>query len=228
MTFTCPICGRTREFTPSRINRQNTCGRDCQRALSDQFLDQRFWAKVNTTGPLPESRPDLGPCWLWTAALNNRGYGTFRARGRPGNYAHRFAYELLRGPIPDGLELDHLCRTPRCVNPEHLEPVTHRVNSLRSDSLMAKYAQVTHCVHGHLFDEANTHRPARGGRHCLTCAARRQRSRLRKERGMADSPTSCDYPWCHSLDGTLCNQCHRYFCQRHDAAHGHLLGQVQA
>jgi HNH endonuclease len=90
---------------------------------------ERFWAKINKGGPIPEHRSDLGPCWLWTAATNY-GYGVFRI-DRRSIYAHRYAYELLVGPIPDGLQLDHLCRVPPCVNPTHLEPVTHRENILR-------------------------------------------------------------------------------------------------
>ena len=101
----------------------------------------RFWAKVQQT----ES------CWLWTAARDHRGYGEFRVElppARPAK-AHRFAYETLIGPIPDGLELDHLCRVRNCVNPEHLEPVTGRVNTLRGESPAAQNARKTHCVRGH-------------------------------------------------------------------------------
>lgn len=66
-------------------------------------------------------------CWIWTASRDRRGYGRFDRK-----LAHRTAYQLLVGDIPDGLELDHLCRTPACVNPEHLEPVTHAENVRRA------------------------------------------------------------------------------------------------
>jgi hypothetical protein len=166
MTFTCPICGRTREFTPSRINRQYTCGGDCRRARLDRARDQRFWSKVDKTAS----------CWLWTGYVNNHGYGVF-GRHRQTQYVHRFAYERLVGPIPEGLELDHLCRTPSCVNPEHLEAVTHRENSLRSDSPHAREARQTHCIHGHPFSKSNTYVTKLGKRQCRQCAARRMRER---------------------------------------------------
>ncbi|MFI1562215.1 HNH endonuclease [Streptomyces sp. NPDC020490] len=82
----------------------------------------RFWARVDKTAP--------GGCWVWTGSVESKGYGapTINGAKRP---AHRVAYEDLVGPIPEGLHLDHLCRVRRCVNPEHLEPVTSRENALR-------------------------------------------------------------------------------------------------
>lgn len=82
---------------------------------------ERFWARF-------ERAPD--GCWLWTGPLYSNGYGEFNFDGR-NRRAHRFAYDRLVGPIPDGLELDHLCRVRRCVNPAHLEPVTHEENVRR-------------------------------------------------------------------------------------------------
>ena len=104
--------------------------------FGDPRLPLRFWAKVRI-GSIPAHRPDLGPCWEWTGARNNDGYGEFVVGSRTdGNNrlvrAHRLAYETLIGPIPDGLESDHLCRSRSCVNPGHLEPVTHRLNLRRS------------------------------------------------------------------------------------------------
>ena len=80
----------------------------------------RFWSKVAKSEG----------CWNWTSTTNGRGYGTFRV-GRVKVYAHRFAYETTVGPIKEGLVVDHLCRNPRCVNPAHLEPVTHLENVRR-------------------------------------------------------------------------------------------------
>src|ERR1041385_4955256 len=80
-------------------------------------------------------------CWEWTGAKTGHGYGkilTFRSI----QVAHRILYELLVGPVPEGMELDHLCRNPSCVRPDHLEPVTHRVNISRA-------IQKTHCLRGH-------------------------------------------------------------------------------
>jgi hypothetical protein len=84
--------------------------------------ERRFWFHVVRD-------PDT-ECWEWTAARKNGGYGSFFVDGRH-LYAHRFAYEMLVGPIPSNLELDHLCRNRGCANPAHLEPVTRRTNVLR-------------------------------------------------------------------------------------------------
>jgi hypothetical protein len=86
------------------------------------------------------ARTDMGPdCWLWTGAVDAKGYGRVLTPDghRP---AHRLAYELAVGPIPDGLVIDHLCRTPGCINPDHLEPVTRRENTLRGETIAARNA----------------------------------------------------------------------------------------
>jgi hypothetical protein len=130
-------------------------------------LDQRFWTKVNKNGPLWNGTP----CWLWVAGKYIGGYGKI-SRGRVAwghARAHRVAYELLVGPIPKGLEIDHLCRNHGCVNPAHMEPITHRENLLRGCAPCARNAQKTHCKYGHPFDEANTSM-WRGHRQCRTCA----------------------------------------------------------
>lgn len=94
-------------------------------------LEERLWRHVNKDGPV--LRTDLGPCWLWTGGDNGHGYGTIRPHPGPGSvYVHRLSYELAHGPIPDGLELDHLCRLTRCVRPDHLEPVTQKENHRRT------------------------------------------------------------------------------------------------
>jgi hypothetical protein len=87
---------------------------------------------------------------------------------------HRWFYEQANGPIPDGLELDHLCRNPRCCNPAHLEAVTHAENMARG-----KAAQQTHCIQGHPFDEANTYYRRSGTRDCRACNRNRARQRAR-------------------------------------------------
>lgn len=121
-------------------------------------VEERFWSKVDKAGD----------CWLWTAACNSEDYGHFWFDRRQ-HQAHRVAYELLVGPIPDGLQIDHLCRTPRCVNPAHLEPVTSRENTLRGRSPFALKAAQTHCKRGHEFTPENTEVPNRGKRGCKAC-----------------------------------------------------------
>src|SRR5260221_14462809 len=82
-------------------------------------------------------------CWEWQGYTNNHGYGQFRPTKGDRRFAHRFSYELFRAPIPTGLVIDHLCRNPRCVNPDHLEPVTERENMLRGYSASGNNARKT-------------------------------------------------------------------------------------
>lgn len=128
-------------------------------------------------------------CWEWIRALNSKGYGSFGYAGKI-HLTHRLAYTLLVGPIPEGLHLDHLCHNNsgctdvpcdhrKCCNPEHLEPVTNRVNSLRGTGLGATNAVKTHCSRNHEFTEENTYTDKRGSRSCRTC---RKGSHLRDER----------------------------------------------
>lgn len=117
-------------------------------------------------------------CWEWTRALNSKGYGSFGYAGKVQS-THRLAYELLIGPIPDGLHLDHLCRNRKCCNPDHLEPVTQQVNTLRGVGFAATNATKTHCGKGHEYTEANTYVDKRGSRSCKAC---RKGSHLRDER----------------------------------------------
>lgn len=101
-------------------------------------------------------------CWLWTKSCNHRGYGQMTVAGRNMG-AHRASYMAFIGPIPDGLQLDHLCRVRRCVNPGHLEPVTPKENIQRSPRAMR-----THCRLGHEYTPENT-RMRSGARKCLDC-----------------------------------------------------------
>ncbi len=133
-------------------------------------LDVRFMLQV-----LPE--PNSG-CWLWSGTTNF-GYGIFWLQGKRFCRAHKFAYELFKGPVPAGLELDHLCRTRCCVNPDHLEPVTTRENTLRGNSFAGVNARKTHCPQGHPYSEENTYKnPAYpNGRYCRQCERNRQADR---------------------------------------------------
>lgn len=134
----------------------------------------RFVEKVTLT-------PD---CWFWRGATDRYGYGQLRISGRL-EKAHRFAYECLVGPIPDGLVIDHLCRTPGCVNPEHLEVVTNRENMLRSHLTLAVInAKKTHCRKGHEFTPENTRIRPNGSRACRACS--REWCRIWRERRKAE------------------------------------------
>jgi hypothetical protein len=106
-------------------------------------------------------------CWLWHGTVTDKGYGHFWLDGRMVS-AHRRSYELYVGEIPEGLTLDHLCRVRRCVNPDHLEPVSNRENVLRGASPPALQAAQEACHRGHPFDEANTYR-WRNSRQCRAC-----------------------------------------------------------
>lgn len=140
-------------------------------------LAERFWPKVDKAGP---AHPTLGtPCWIWTAARKPEGYGVIGAgvRGSGVLRAHRVAYELVFGPIPEGLTLDHRCVNPPCVNPAHMEPVTNVVNVMRGSGVGPTNAAKTECPKGHPFTEENTIRE-HSGRHrkCRTCRNARKRA----------------------------------------------------
>ena len=121
---------------------------------------ERFWVKVERSG-------EPGACWPWTGSLV-KGYGQFSVNGKT-VYAHRWAYEEAIGPIPDRLTIDHLCRTPACVNSRHLEAVSNRENILRGTGPAAVHARQTHCIHGHEFTPENTYRAPGRGRECRQC-----------------------------------------------------------
>jgi hypothetical protein len=131
-----------------------------------------FWARVDKAGPVWNGTN----CWLWLGAKQRAGHGRLRSgEGRKLILAHVFAYREIVGPIPDELELDHLCRNPACVNPSHLEPVTHQENLRRGSGWAGVHARVTHCPQGHPYDEANTRYNHRGYRWCKACDRARPR-----------------------------------------------------
>lgn len=132
----------------------------------------RFWSYV-----MPGEKDE---CWEWQGGTSPDGYGIL-AMNKTTTYMPRFAYELLREPIPEGLEPDHLCRNRICVNPWHLEPVTHKENILRGESPTAINARKTHCIRGHEFDEENTRIDSRGGRRCKTCEKMHSANRHRRK-----------------------------------------------
>jgi hypothetical protein len=123
---------------------------------------QRLFSKIE--------RRDDG-CWMWTGYRQNNGYGAIRIGGRTGRsvLAHRFVFEFFRYPIPAGFEIHHRCRNRGCVNPFHLQAVTHRDNLLKDDTLAARHAAAQFCPHWHKYDTANTIMSKTGSRKCRTC-----------------------------------------------------------
>ncbi len=161
------------------------------RAPRGSGLKARLLAKV-------EMHPS--GCWRWQGGTDQKGYGNFLIAPRRSQRAHIAAYEAFVGPVPDGLQLDHLCHTRdkscklgkdcphrRCVNPEHLEPVTPDENRRRGRGLYnlgARQVEKTHCPPGHPYDEANTYVRPNGARNCRDCKRERDAAyrRTRRER----------------------------------------------
>ena len=165
--------------------------------LSRQEL-RRFFAKIK--------RAESG-CWEWTGVLI---YGYGQVRCRTIQYgAHRLSHLAFIGSIPDGYEVDHLCRNPRCINPGHLEAVTPRENNRRSNSASARNARATHCMHGHAFMGNNVRRKSDGSRRCRVCGTLRDvpKAPERRARGRC---VQCYRP----SDTYRCEQCR----MKHNAA----------
>lgn len=127
------------------------------------FEIDELWERV-------ERKVERSPsgCWNYTGTLGSNGYG--RYSWAPDLWAtHRVSYWFHYGDIPDGTEIDHLCRNRACCNPEHLEAVTHAINVYRGESPWGVKKRKTHCVRGHEFTEENTYRTNRGTRSCRAC-----------------------------------------------------------
>lgn len=142
--------------------------------MARDTFENRFWAKVS-----PE--PNSG-CWIWTACISNAGYGFFSVDGKQMG-AHRASYEFFVGPIPDGLQLDHKCRIRCCVNPDHLEPVTPKVNINRGigPALLGDRRRTKECLNGH---DLGVHSYIRknGTRRCKICESNRMKNRSVEQR----------------------------------------------
>lgn len=143
---------------------------------------ERLMSKVDKTST----------CWLWTGSTDSHGYGSFKLTTPEGRFdrgAHRLVWIALKGEVPEGLVLDHLCRVRHCVNPDHLRVVTHTENVLIGISPSAINARKTHCKHGHEFTPENTAvSPRTGERTCRKCRLRWSRNGNAK---LQKNPKAC-------------------------------------
>ncbi len=181
--FTCAVDGCTTKrrmhgYCIKHHYRWKTYG-DPLYARNIQDPVERFKAKTKVL--------DSG-CWEWQGEILANGYGRIYDHQKR-HLAHRWSYIHHVGPIPDDLVIDHECNNPRCVNPDHLRPMTQQENVLRSETdLAAINARKTHCIRGHEFDSANTYMQS-GTRQCRKCKALRERERRMKRRAERSAST---------------------------------------
>ena len=173
-------CGTEFYARPSLVDRKRFCSPACYQEYFRETAKtplERFEESY-----IPE--PNSG-CWLWLGCLDGKNYGILGINRR-NVYAHRFSYTLKYGAIPADKELDHLCRNTFCCNPDHVEPVTHRENMLRSPiTIGGRHTRRTHCPSGHEYSEENTYRSPGGHRFCKEC-----RRGVDKKRGHARGVTA--------------------------------------
>lgn len=144
-------------------------------ATAPESLLERIRARVIVTA---------SACWEWQGSTNGNGYGEIRIKQRK-HYVHRLTVELTRGPIADGMDIDHLCRNRSCCNPDHLEVVTRHVNIMRGDNpdfQRRRFAAITHCPQSHPYDAANTYVTKAGTRQCKACTRARNKARRQRQR----------------------------------------------
>ena len=140
-------------------------------------VEDRLWPRVTKTET----------CWLWHRA-EPHGYGKISVNGRH-EYVHRVVYEMLRGPIPEGMQIDHLCRNKLCCNPDHLEPVTRKENLARGIDANAAKRNQSHCKNGHEWAPPNLRVASNGRRFCKPCADARRRAKRARQRARGQRVT---------------------------------------
>jgi hypothetical protein len=186
--------GHWRTKVNTYVARGRRCCRDCNRSGGrNKLTPEQALAQTNALFDKHAFKPGFeDACWPWQGHVRLDGYGQISLGGRA-RLAHRFGYQRYVGFIPGGLDLDHLCRNRRCVNPEHLEPVTVRTNVMRGETLPAINAAKTHCKHGHEFTPENTAIYCERGfptRRCRICdrasrTRRTARAQARRANGFA-------------------------------------------
>ena len=143
-----------------RMDVKNNFTRSCGCISKEKPLTERFWARVKKTET----------CWEWIGHVSMFGYGVFQHTNRTKEAAHRIAYKLIKGDIPERFVIDHLCDNRKCVNPSHLKAVTQRENVLRSNAPSAINSRKTKCPKGHPLSGENLYiQKTNGARHCLLC-----------------------------------------------------------
>lgn len=183
MTKVCVICQEAFGPRDSREGRafltRTVCSVRCRGLLTGLVAVQGFWERVDKSDD----------CWIWRGRLNADGYGVFESSVLRVGLAHRAAYLLAIGPIPRGLHMDHLCRTPSCVNPRHLQPVEPGENTRRG---LKSYAIRETCKSGHdITDPDNVYTAPRGSRSCRVCMRISQLRRAPLYRKSAAQLISC-------------------------------------
>lgn len=175
---TCSVRGCERDHSGGRglcklhYKRWRKTGDPLGVAVRALPFEVRFWVR------LAAGEPDV--CWPWPMGRDKAGYGL--VRNRKTLLAHRVAWSLTHGEIPDGLTVDHLCRNRACCNPAHMELVTRGENTLRGDTITARNRAKTECMRGHPFDEVNTRNLKGGGRVCRRCMRDYMRRRRAAQR----------------------------------------------
>ena len=171
----CQRCGIA--FVVERFEEQKFCSRLCSQG---GLLKDRFEALTDRT----DGHGPWGNCWLYTGKLDD-GYGKMLpTNGKAKRYVHVLSYELHIGSVPQGLELDHLCRVRNCINPAHLDPVTHAENMRRSPFQGVIQKAKTHCPQGHPYDGENLYINS-NRRHCKICM------RIREKQFRARQKSAC-------------------------------------
>lgn len=191
-----------------------------------------FWSHVDKNGPIPEHRPDLGPCWIWLGAKSGNGYGLF-SDGERLVVAHRWYYQQTHGEIAKSVLLDHLCRVRACVNDSHVEPVAPSINIRRGISPAAENAAKTICIRGHELAGANI-AIQNGRRICLPCDRERDGERRRAKPTWKPQPSERTHcPQGHPYDEAntkiergkrICRACRKAKDDKRNAARSKGLG----